>query len=74
MLGTKSRAERRARLEGKSERSEGWDGPTFEYHALRLSTTPGATLESVCDQLGADGWEAVNVADGYLLFKRPMPA
>jgi hypothetical protein len=70
-----ARRDARERVEGKAERSSAVIAgeflvPRWEYLALNLKTTPGATLEAKLDTLGNEGWEAVCSADGHLVLKR----
>lgn len=40
----------------------------WEYNTLTDNATPEAF-----DELGREGWEAVGFANGFWLFKRPLP-
>ena len=44
----------------------------FEYVARNLKKIIGPGLERDLNKHGREGWEAVCVADGYIVFKRPV--
>ncbi len=52
--------------------SSAWDGRRFEYRARNLKKVVGPALERDLNKFGADGWEAVCVAEDYLVFKREL--
>lgn len=66
---------RRALLE---ERATQQDEPEYEptqkwgYKALNLGRVMGPMMQGQLNELGAEGYEAVCVVEGYLILKRPV--
>jgi hypothetical protein len=66
--------DRRARLLEEKERKADADAnpdQAWEYHARNMAKTFGPTMEGDFNKLGEKGWELVQIAEGYAIFKRP---
>lgn len=55
-------------MDAEEERNLRW-----EYKALNLKKVIGPGLENAFNKLGAEGWQFVNEAKDYAVFRRPLP-